>query len=179
MIVQLSRLPKSVYDQIPYTIRLHKDEYEISELPDEVQYLLYNYFKTAPPDLKYDNVVDIKSDISTYNDFKTLDLKQAVINYFYNYILTSVGSYPFDATFGTNIKKYLQSKDTSITETLLSNEVNKIASVLSNDYNIPILINNIQVKKMNTSSAAYSELSYILNIQLSINSESVSVEYKI
>jgi hypothetical protein len=57
--------------------------------------------------------------------------------------------------------------------------VNKIASVLSNDYNIPILINSIQVKKMNTSSAAYSELSYTLNIQLSINSESVSVEYKI
>jgi len=138
--VDLNILPREILSKIPYSIRVSKSKYKISELPLEVQYLVNKYIENADLDIIYnDNVYDFLPFTSEYNDLEAIkDRKKLIVDYLKNYLSIMTGSYPFDIHFGCELKLQLQTKDTSLRQTLISNELSLILGILSSDYNIKI-----------------------------------------
>ncbi len=178
--VDLTNLPINLLNKLPFSIRTKKNKYLFSELPSEIQYLIQDYLYKKPPDIEYNDVIrDLKPEITIYNDLTPLNLRYAIIEYFKNYINVQVGSYPFDVQFGCGIKKFLQSKDTTLIQTLLSNELQNMIIVLTNDYNTPVKIIKAQLYKNATNSfgpeETYSEYSF--HIELEVLNETIIINF--
>jgi hypothetical protein len=166
--INLSTLPIDILTKIPISLRVAKDEYDVDELPLDIQYLVSHYLETKQLNISYDNVYDAKPEITVYNDLETIrEEKKLLLNYFRNYMLTKVGSYPFDPNFGCRLKEQLQTRDTSLRHTLVSNEIELIANVLGNDYNTPINVKEVEI--VNEEHDAYVE--YNVRIVLEIDSQ--------
>ncbi|MEM4385260.1 MAG: hypothetical protein QXD03_01795 [Candidatus Anstonellales archaeon] len=176
MLVRLSSLPEEIRDKIPITMLLEKDEYDLKSLPPEIQGLIVDYLFEKPSDISYSGgLYDFRPKETHYNDLEPLDLKSTVLEYFRNYIATSKGSYPFDVTYGTEIKKYLQMKDLSLVKTLLSNELKNIVDALSNTYNIDVKILSSKIMKNDDVKANYAE--YVLEVVIKIDNETFRVVF--
>jgi len=139
-IIDLNNLPSSILSKIPYSIRVTKSQYNINELPLEIQYLVNKYKSNADFDIIYDeNVYDFLPSISEYNDLTSIkNRKKLIIEYLKNYLSIMTSSYPFDVNFGCDLKRQLQTRDTALRQTLISNEIALILGVIGNDYNIRI-----------------------------------------
>lgn len=166
--IDFSTLPKDVLSQIPLSLRTAKDVHQFKELPTKIQYLLKSYVDNASAKLDYSKVYEFKPEISIYNDAETLSSsKETIIEYLQNYLKIMIGSYPFDVNIGSRLKQHLQTKDTSLRETLLSNELYNIIQAMSNEYDVDI---NIIESKVNM--VQYEDRSEaVLNLKLQINSE--------
>jgi len=140
LIVDLNTLPSDILSKIPYSIRVSKSNYNISELPLEIQYLITKYISNMDLNIEYDeNVYDFSFEMSEYNDLEPIkDRKKLVLEYLKNYLSVMTNSYPFDINFGCGLKLQLQTKDTSLRQTLISNELTLILGAISNDYNIKV-----------------------------------------
>lgn len=140
LIVDLTTLPKDILSKIPYSIRVSKSIYNILELPLEIQYLVSKYISNSDLDITYDDTVyDFIPIISEYNDLEPVkDRKKLVLEYLKNYLSVMTNSYPFDINFGCGLKLQLQTKDTSLRQTLISNEISLLLGSISNDYNIKV-----------------------------------------
>jgi len=141
LIVDLNTLPKDILSKIPYSIRVSKSNYKISELPLEIQYLVNNYISNSDLNITYnDEVYDFIPMMSEYNDLEPIkDRKKLILEYLKNYLSVMTNSYPFDIDFGCGLKLQLQTKDTSLRQTLISNEISLLLGAISNDYNINVI----------------------------------------
>lgn len=166
--IDFSTLPKDVLSQIPLSLRTAKDIHNFDELPTRIQYLLKSYADNASSKLDYSKVYEFKPEISIYNDAKTLSSsKETIIEYLQNHLKIMIGSYPFDVTIGSRLKQHLQTKDTSLRETLLSNELYNIVQAMSNEYNV-----DIDIVKSEVNMIQYEDRSEaVLNLTIQINSE--------
>ncbi len=172
MNIQLEKLPKNILDQIPISIKTTKSTYNINELPEKIKYLINKYYSEARKDISYsNNVFDISPIIDKYNDFIVLNKKFAVIEYFKNYLQIYKSAYPYDVSFGCKLKEYLQTRDTSLQETEISVELNNMINVLTNDYNISIIINSTEI--IHNPQHIFTE--YMLRINLTIENENFEI----
>ena len=64
------------------------------------------------------------------------------------------------------MKYYIQTKDTSTQYTLVVNEINRIANILSKDLSLSIYIKNVKINKINIKNI---DVTYQINIDLLIN----------
>lgn len=163
--IKFSELPKSVLIQIPFSLRTSGDKHVMSELPSDVQYIIQKYLDFQVDEITYENTFDVKPEVSVYNDLVTFDsVKDLIIHYLKNYLLVSLGSYPFDCQFGCLLKKQLQTKDTSLRSALVGNEIGLIAGVLGDDYNMDVRITNIDIAKTETSTHTEYNATIIVEI---------------
>ena len=164
MKVILSDLPLSVQRQIPYSIRSKQNEYELDDLPPKERELVSSYL-TKTVDVEYRTVYDLKPKISKYADYYTCgSVKETVVEYFKNYFYTLPGDYPFDPAFGCKLKYHLQTRDTQLRNLLVSEEIRRIANILSNDIGINITVENISIST--ASQSTYSEYNCSLTIKI-------------
>lgn len=174
--VIISKLPISIQNQIPYSIRTKKDEYNINELPYNIQYIIKNYLNKTST-IEYNVIYDALPDILKIGDFKIIsDYYSLVIEYLKNYLNLTKGQYPFDPLFYSKLKYYIQTKDTSTQYTLVVNEINRIVNILSKDLSMPIYIKNIKINKINTTNI---DVTYQINIDVLINNISKNVNIDI
>ena len=141
--INFNNLPKDILQKIPLSLRISKDIHNFKDLPSEIQYLLSNYKLNTTNENNYTNVLDLQPDISIYNDFKTIqNVKELAIEYLMNHLKVLTGSFPYDVSIGSSLKYHLQTKDTSLRNTLVSNELNLIIDAVTNKYKLDIRVIN-------------------------------------
>jgi hypothetical protein len=174
-IIDLNLLPIDILKQIPYSIRSKKDKYNINNLPKYIQYLIKEY-KTNLKEVEYTNLLDANLNISKYGDFTNIDnYFDLVVEYLKNYLLLVKGQYPFDPLFYSNLKYYIQTKDTSLQYTLVSNEINRIIGILSTDLNISIKVKSLNINKPNV--ATNDSVTYNINLDIEVENNVVKKLY--
>ena len=160
----ISNLPLSIQNQIPYSIKSYKDEYNLSELPHTLQYIIKSYLERQVT-VDYKRIYDFKPIISEYNDFKVIDSISDLIKEYLKVIFqVEPGSYPFEPSFGSQLKRYIHKMDTSVQKMLINNEVNNIINFISRDLDILISVKDVSLKKINTM-----DLHVEYNINMTIN----------
>lgn len=175
MLIDISKLPPSVQKQLPISIRTFKNIYVFEELPTRVQHTLRDYLNTLP-DIQYRNVLDLKSEISEYSDFKTInDYVTLISEYVKNYVLVLPGQYPFDPIFGCRLKHQIQTRDTNLRRTLISAEIDKLVNVITADFDVAIKVMNITIEP--TSVGAFTEFN--VNIELQIMNTNTNIDFKV
>lgn len=163
--IDFNILPKNILQKIPLSLRIAKDIHQFNELPNDIQYLLANYKLNTPAENNYSNVLDLQPEISIYNDIQTIpDVKTLVIEYLMNYLKVLVGSYPYDVNTGSSLKKHLQTRDTALRNTLVSNELNLIIDAITNQYKLNILIINKQYKNIQYEDRTEIQLSLTIKV---------------
>jgi hypothetical protein len=162
-------LPKEILDEIPYSIRAVKSHWKKNELPYDILHLVESFFKQNPT-INYSNIVyDIKPAISKYSDFVTVESKKnLVLEYIKNYFKIGINAYPFDPTFYSPLKTYLQNKNTDTVNSLIQNEIVSICNILSNDLSMPIDVPSVNVEKVASSDGS---ILFNIVILMSINGE--------
>lgn len=156
--ISFSDLPKEVLSKLPFSLRTAGDIHVFDELPSAVQYIIKKYLDSIVPEVTYSDALDVSPEVSIYNDLKVYTkIKDVIIEYLQNYLLISLGSYPFDCDFGSELKHQLQTKDTSLRSTLVGNEIGLIAGVIGGDYDVNVSIVNISIsKKEETTHTEYT-----------------------
>ncbi|MBC8427397.1 MAG: hypothetical protein H8D97_00750 [Proteobacteria bacterium] len=175
-IIDLTILDNDILNKIPMSIRLSTNEIELEELPLPVQYILREYIKSPTKDIYVpSDIYDVKPEISPYNDFKNFTtMKEAIIEYLENYVGVKKGSYPFDPQFGNNLHKHLQTKDTSLRETLVGNELQNIIRLVNESFNGNILIVSSRMTKNDIGGG----FEYNLHLSIAIEDETIKLEIK-
>jgi hypothetical protein len=163
--IDFSDLPKEILNEIPYSIRSVKSKWKKDELPFDILHLVEEYFSQVPK-IKYSNFVyDIKCNISRYGDFTVISSKKSLIlEYIKNYFKIGINAYPFDPTFYSPLKTYLQNKNTDTVTALIENEVVSICDILSTDLRIPITSPTVSTDKVMNSDG-----SVLFNIVISMS----------
>lgn len=172
-IVDLTTLDKIILDKIPLSIRLSTTSIELEELPLSVQYIIQEYVGVSvddiyvPPDL-----YDVEPIASPYNDFNSnLTKKEAIKTYMKNYFQVKRGSYPFDPEFGNALHLHLQTKDTSVRESLISAELSSIVRLINQSFGESISI---------VSATAYPKdigggIEYYLSVKIKIKDDLIEL----
>ena len=151
--IKFSELPKDVLSKIPFSLRTSGDEHYINDLPPDVQYLIKKYLDFHVAEIKYEDTLDVKPEISIYSDLKTFtNVKDLILHYLKNYLMISLGSYPFDCEFGSALKRQLHTKDSALRSNLVGNEIGLIVDVISSDYDINVRVTNISLTKIESST---------------------------
>ena len=165
--VKISELPLDVQRQIPLTIRTFKDEYQLEELPEDIQSLIINTRIISEIAIDKSKTLDVLLDTDQYGDLKSVtNTKDLVLEYLRVFFGLTDG-YPFDPRFKSNLKRYLHRRRTPVVERLIQEEVDNIIRVIQADLGVLIRIDNIDIK--------YYDTNVDINIDLSINSEKVTV----
>lgn len=173
MIINLESLPLNIYKKIPLSIKTYKKEYELEELPYDIQKLI-GEVKQAKT-IKYSsNVYDFDCDISEYGDYITIDnLRKLVITYMMNYMRTMNGEYPFNGSIGSNVKKLLQKKDTTTQRLFMTEEFNKMVKMFASSVDSRIVVKNFDISKGGNNVAT----EYSVDIVLEIDDESTNINF--
>jgi hypothetical protein len=172
-LVDLTTLDKTILDKIPLSIRLSTKEIELEELPLPVQYIIREHVSVAtsgvytPPDF-----YDVEPTISPYNDFTSiLTKRKAVKEYLNNYFNVKKGTYPFDPEFGNTLHLHLQTKDTSLRQTLISTELSNITRLISQSFEEDIKVTAASVYPKDIGGG----IEYFLNVTIKIADEIVDL----
>jgi len=167
VIVDLSKLPSTVLSKLPYSIKTHKQIYDLNELPFDIQYILQEYLNAKSESVYYDLVLDATPEISEYGDFKVIDnLFDLITEYIKNYIQIQPGDYPFDPNFGSKLKRYIQTLDKKVQNQLISKEIENIVRMLTIDIKADIKI--LDFSTLKTSSTGL-DVEYSFKIRLKVN----------
>ncbi|RLA79657.1 MAG: hypothetical protein DRG78_12495 [Epsilonproteobacteria bacterium] len=171
MLVNITDLPTSIKNKLPYSIRLLKKPIELTSLPISIQYEISNFFNNQlSPNVYVETaeVYDVSPKMTASNDMSTLSIKKDLLmEYLNNYFNVPLGIYPFDPLFGNELKKYLQTKNTTVRNTLISNEVSKIINTVNTAFN-----SNIQVIDLSLIPVEFgSHVEYKISIDISINDD--------
>src|SRR6056297_3644332 len=150
-ILDLDNLPLDILRQIPLSIRVAKSTYRLSELPKYIQLMVKNYVNKDEKNLEKNNVIGVKPEISSYGDFETITNKKDLIKEILrNYLSTY--NYPFDVEFGCKLKTHMQMKDTVLRQNYVTNEVNKVVDVVSQELMLKISSKDINIEKTENAS---------------------------
>ncbi|MEO5348938.1 MAG: hypothetical protein H7836_04770 [Magnetococcus sp. YQC-3] len=173
-IINLNTLDKSVKEKIPLSLRMAKSELVLEELPLPVQYIIKNNLVFSGDSIYTpDDFYDVKPTITLYNDCKLIQSKKEVVKeYLLNYFNTRKGAYPFDPEFGNTLHLHLQTKDTSLRETLVSNELTSIVDLINRSFNF-----NVNV----VSASAYPRdiggaVEYYLDLTVEVEDEVIRLQ---
>jgi hypothetical protein len=172
MQIDLRTLSQDIIDQLPLSIQL-LTIIEVNDLPISLQYIILNNKVSQVTNQLYNptNIVDADFVVSPYNDFTIRNTKRsAIIDYIRNYLLTPKGSYPFDPEFGNTLKKHLQTRDSSLRETLLGAELRRIVNVIQTSFSIAVSILGSQLTPINV----LDRIEYQLDIKFSIDNTVVN-----
>jgi len=171
LIINLKSLPLDIYKKIPISIKTYKNEYELSELPFDIQKLLTNIIQKK--ELKYsEKVYDFTPVISEYGDFTIIkNLRALVIDYISSYFYTLLGEYPFNGSVGSNVKKMLQKKDTTIQRLYLSEELDRMVRTFSSNIDSRISVVSFTVNRSDQSG----HTDYTFNVVLNINDTTTNI----
>ncbi len=173
--VYIDQLPQHIQKQIPLSIRTYKNEYELNTLPSEIQFIVKDYL-ILDDEINYGVIFDIRPEVSEYGDFETIKtVYSVVLEYLKNYFLTLPGDYPFDPSFGSKMKTYLHTKDTSLRQTMISSEIDSIVNVVKADLGVKITIINVSMKKKEDGSA----VEYYIVIELKINDNKMNMNFNV
>ena len=165
-LIKISELPLDIQKEIPMSIRTFQDEYELSDLPNDIQFLIEDYL-VHKKNVEYDLVLDAKPFISPYGDFTIIDnIHDLVLDYLKQYLQIQPNDYPFDPLFGSSLKTHLQKRDTKIRQILVNNEIKNIAKVISTDLNINIKISELSIRKSSSNSI---DIIYTIILKILIN----------
>ena len=164
MLININEIPKQLVNKIPLSIRLSlKDNIlDTNKLPYEIAYEFRNleYDEPTTPYINND-LVDLKPNFSVYSDFENItDKSVAVLEYMKNYLLIGKGEYPFDPSFGNDLKKYINITESNTRDTLLKEELRNIKNVAQKVFNIPINIKKFEVKRTNMGAS----IAYVLDL---------------
>jgi hypothetical protein len=177
MLINIKDIPPDIIDKIPLSIILNiKDDIiDTDKLPFKVAYESRNCIAddTNIP-IVFGSSIDITPEFSIYNDFKNIKSKAlAVTEYVRSLFNINKGSYPFDPTFGTDIKKYINTKETTVRNMIIENELRNIADGLSYSFDIPIKLNRINISNVeNNASITY-------NMEIEMNVGGVNTNFKV
>jgi hypothetical protein len=165
--VKLSELPRDIQNKIPYSIRSKKDIYELNQLPFNIQYYINDYYEKQHS-VEYGVVFDTTPYQSNVEDFETItNYYDLIVEYLKNYLIISKGQYPFDPLFYSRLKKYVQTKDTSLQYTLINDEINRIINILTSDLNgVSVKLKKFEIDKSNPTG---SSITYNVLIRVEIN----------
>jgi hypothetical protein len=171
MTIKLSSLPLSIYNKIPLSIKTYRDEYELTDLPYDIQKLVNSY--SPEKTLTYtDRVYDFEPIISPYGDFYTIsNLRALIIKYMNNYLSVLTGEYPFNGDVGSSVKLLLQKKDTTIQNLYMTEELDNMIRSFGNNIDGNISVNNFNITKSSNGVSS----TYNLNISLNINDETTNI----
>lgn len=178
MLINLNTLDINLLSKIPLSIRLNAKDNLINTdtLPLDVLYELRN-IKEQEPTSTYidDSTFDLKPSFSVYNDFTSINSKKdAIIEYVKNYLIVDKGTYPFDPSFGTSIKKYLQLLDADPAQISISQELINLSNILKNAFEVPVTISNMGLRKIDNQVSSY----YELNVMVKVNDFTTSIKFK-
>ena len=175
MNIDISTLPTTVQRKIPLSIRTYKSVYNFDELPNRVQDMIKQYLESLPT-ITYKTVFDFKPSISKYSDFEVIDNKiNLVTEYLKNYLLILPESYPFDPIFGCTLKYHLQTRDTSLRQTLVSAETDRIVDILTLQLDIPVVVKKIKMNKISTGG--YDEINTIIDVEINNYYKSITLSF--
>jgi len=164
MTINLDSLPLEIYKKIPINIKTYKKEYELSELPYDIQNLIrgVNEEKT----ITYINTVyDFVPVVSEFGDFDVIDsLRELVLKYMINYMYTIKGDYPFNGSVGSNIKRFIQTKDTTIRKLYLTEELNNMISSFATSVDQSIKVTDFEITR--NSDKSLTEYNLILSLMV-------------
>lgn len=168
MILDINTIDSNLLAKIPLSIRLNlkTNLIETDDLPLEVAYELRN-IKTQTSNYTYIDIFsfDLKPSFSVYSDFTSINTKkEVVIEYIKNYLLVDKGSYPFDPTFGTKIKTYLQSLDSEPALISINQELQGLVSVLQHSFELPISISNATAERIDNDVSTFYKLSVAVQV---------------
>lgn len=178
MIIDLNTLDTKLLSKIPLSIRLNSKDnlIDTDNLPLEVLYELRN-IKEQKPITTYvdDSTFDLRPDFSIYNDFASINTKKdAIIEYVKNYLIVDKGDYPFDPSFGTSIKKYLQLLDGDPAQISINQELLNLSNILKNSFEIPVTIANMGLRKIDNQVSSY----YELNVMVKVDDSATSIKFE-
>jgi len=170
--INFNNLPKNILQKIPLSLRISKDIHVFKDLPNEIQYLLLNYKLNVTNETDYTDVLDLKPEVSIYNDFKTIrNVRELAIEYLMNHLKVLTGSYPYDVSIGSSLKYHLQTKDTTLRNTLVSNELNLIIDAVTNKYKL-----DVRIKNKKFSNVQFEDRTEVqLDLSLSVDDEEFEV----
>jgi len=161
---KISELPPKIQEQLPVSIRTYSDEYYLDELPAKYQEIIRNSLKLEIP-VTYTKGFDCIPKISKYSDLAiTSTVKDTIVQYLKNYFLTVPGQYPFDPNFGCKLKWHLQAKDTQIRKLMITEEINKVISVMTSDLGLPISVLGISISQVPTTMASTYSCEIVIKI---------------
>lgn len=172
MIINLETLPVDIYRKIPLSIKTYKKEYELEDLPYDIQALISNSY-SKEKELTYVNkVYDFKCEFSEYGDFINIsNLRYLVIDYMNNYLRTLLGEYPFNGSVGSNVKKLLQKKDTTIQRLYMTEELNRMIRSFGSNIDKKISVSSFDIIRSNNN--VYTE--YTINIVMKVDDVSTNI----
>ena len=165
-LIKISELPLDIQKEIPMSIRTFRDEYELSDLPNDIQFLIEDYL-IHKKNVEYNLVLDATPYISPYGDFIVIDnIHTLVLEYLKQYLQIQPNDFPFDPLFGSSLKTHLQKRDTKLRQILVNNEIKNITKVIATDLNINIKISNLKIQK---SSGNSIDVIYTIILKILIN----------
>lgn len=173
MIINLESLPLEIYKRIPISIKTYKKEYELEELPYDIQKIIGEVKQEKT--INYSKCYDFDCDISEHGDYVIIDnLRRLVINYMMNYMKTLNGEYPFNGSIGSKVKRLLQKKDTTTQRLFMTEEFNKMVKMFATSVDSDIKVKNFDVYKSSSNNVATE---YTVNIVLDIDDESTNINF--
>jgi hypothetical protein len=178
MIIDLTTLNSEDLAKVPLSIRLNTIDniIDTDNLPLEVAYELRN-IKLPESNYVYvdDSTFDLIPSFSVYSDFTSLNTKKlAVIEYVKNYLIIDKGDYPFDPSFGTLIKTYLQRLDMEPAKISIDQELTNLANALVNSFKIPIQMSSINLERIENNAS----VEYKLNLGLQVSDIRTNITFQ-
>jgi hypothetical protein len=162
MTINLDSLPLDIYDKIPLNIKTYKKEYELSELPKDIQKLIKLFHNEEIINYKKP-VYEFEPIISEFGDFNTINnLKELVLKYAMNYLYTLKGDYPFNCSIGSNVRKFIQKKDTTLQRLYLTEELSNMISSFGTSIDKSIKIQDFKVHR--STSTNTTEYNLVLSL---------------
>lgn len=177
MQINISDLPEDIQIQLPLSIRM-TETHQLSELPTQVQYLISKYLEqTIEPEHEYSNFYDVEPLLSVHNDLQIIKNKKELVGeYLKNVLLCETSAFPFDVTFGSKLKQYLQTQDKFLQQTLISNEVNNIVNFISSDYDIAIKVLSVSIEPIQSGTNMHDYTYMNATVVLEVEDEPISVK---
>jgi len=176
VIVNLNTLPIEIYNKIPISLKTYKSEYEYSDLPFDIQNLIKKYI-VKDVDYNDKKIYDFQLYISEYGDLKTVEnLIENLKSYIQNYFTVTKGNYPFNGLIGSNMKTYLQKKDTTLQNLYITEEIGNMIREFTNDNtDLDIRLVSFNINK----SLKLNMVEYVVSIVLKINSvqQDISISF--
>jgi hypothetical protein len=170
MNINLESLPLEIYRKIPIDIKTYKKEYELSELPYDIQKLLVDYNQEKIITYK-DEVYDFDPVISEFGDFGVIsNLRELIIKYAMSYLYILKGSYPFNGSVGSNIKRFIQTKDTTVRQLYLTEELNNMIDSFVSSFDVNVKVKDFSINRKESVNG----MEYNLMLSMQINDESTN-----
>jgi phage baseplate assembly protein W len=144
MIVDITQLPLEIQNRIPLSIRVRK-QVEIDSLPLTLRQEILKYIQGSDDTVQYKKVYDVAlaPGEDTFKNITTT--KEAIKNFIINYFRIRRGTYPHDPEFGTNIHKYLETRNTSLIELAIRNEITDLISQIKKMFDEDIEVQNLSI----------------------------------